>query len=175
MQGGAHNGTIAGITQALFEADTKEFKEYANQILVNAKTLANELAKFGFKIVSGGTDKHLVLIDLRGKDIGGKYVARALAHANIVSNMNTVPYESGSPLNPSGLRIGSPTVTTRGMKVAEMKQISEWINKITNIAIELKNKSEDFQSFDKLALDNKQLKDFRKDVVNLCHKFPLHQ
>ena len=145
MQGGPHNGTIAGITQALFEIDTKDFKKYAQQILDNAHTLADELERYGFKLVSGGTDKHLILIDLRNKKIGGKYAARALAHAGIVANMNTIPYESGSPINPSGLRVGTPSTTTRGMKAKEMKQIAKWINEVVDIAV--KYVDEDFEKF----------------------------
>jgi len=173
LQGGPHNGTIAAITQSLFEVDTPEFKEYAAQILKNASTLASELANYGFKIVSGGTDKHLVLIDLRSKNIGGKYVSRALAFANIVSNMNTVPYESGSPLNPSGLRIGSPTLTTRGMKESEMKQVANWINTITDIAVEFKEKTVDFAEFNKLITQDIRVLGIKHQVIELCSRFPL--
>lgn len=174
MQGGPHNGTIAGITQALFEADTPEFKKYCSQILKNAKVLATELSNYGFRIVSGGTDKHLVLIDLKSsRDIGGKYVSRALAYANIISNMNTVPYESGSPLNPSGLRIGSPTLTTRGMKEKEMKQVAKWINELTEIAVDLKAKSIDFSQFDVLASKDSRIKEVKKNVISFAKKFPL--
>lgn len=173
MQGGPHNGTIAGITQALFEADTVEFKKYAAQILKNASVLAESLKDLGFKIVSNGTDKHLVLIDLRNKEIGGKYVARALAYANIIANMNTVPYETGSPLNPSGLRIGSPTLTTRGMKEKEMKQVAKWMSKVTEISIELKSKSSDFASYEKLLVKDLRIKKIQSEVKSLCKKFPL--
>ncbi|MEO6728438.1 MAG: serine hydroxymethyltransferase [Candidatus Dojkabacteria bacterium] len=156
MQGGPHNGTIAGICQALFEADTPEFKIYAHQIVKNAKALESELKNLGFNLVSGGTDKHLILIDLRNKSIGGKDAAKALAKAGIVSNMNTIPFESGSPLNPSGLRIGTPTLTTRGMKEDEMKIVAELISKV------LSAPSED------AVIQEVKLK-----VEELCKKFTL--
>ncbi len=166
LQGGPHNGTIAGITQALFEADTEEFKQYAAQIIANAKILADELQNFGFNIVSGGTDKHLILIDLRSKNIGGKVLAKALSYAGIVANMNTIPFETGSPLNPSGLRIGTPTVTTRGMKETEMKIIAAWIDKITEIVSE-------FSVFEERIKNEARILEIRKEVEDLCAKFPL--
>ena len=156
MQGGPHNGTIAGICQALFEADTEEFKTYAQQIVKNAKALEVELKDLGYNLVSGGTDKHLLLIDLRNKNISGKDAAKALAKAGIVSNMNTIPYESGSPLNPSGLRIGTPTLTTRGMKEEEMKEVAQLINKIISS-----------------PQDEAVVIDVKSKVEELCRKFPL--
>lgn len=173
MQGGAHNGTIAGILQALFEADTKEFKEYSKQVLKNAQILADTLMKNGFKVVSDGTDKHLVLIDLRNKAIGGKYASRALSYANIITNMNTVPYETGSPLNPSGLRIGSPTLTTRGMKEAQLKQVSMWITEVIEVAVEVYKAHKDFEEFEKAVRENSNVLAIKKEVMNLCSRFPL--
>lgn len=170
MQGGPHNGTIAGITQALFEVDTPEFKKYAQQIIDNAQTLAEELKTFGFKLVSGGTDKHLILINIKEKGIGGKYAARALAHANIVANMNTVPYEKGSPLNPSGLRVGTPCTTTRGFKDEEMKKIASWINEIVNIAVPLSNLG--FEEFENKIKENSKINEIKKKVIELCKQFP---
>lgn len=171
LQGGPHNGTIAGITQALFEADTEEFKEYAAQIVKNAKTLAAELQNLGFNIVSGGTDKHLILIDLRSKNIGGKFVAKALSLSGIVANMNTIPFETGSPLNPSGLRIGTPTITTRGMKETEMNMIATWINKIVET---LKSeKVEKFEDLEAIIKNHEVILEIRKEVEELCAKYPL--
>jgi len=169
MQGGPHNGTIAGITQALFEADTYEFKQYSNQILLNAKTLASELQKYQFKLVTDGTDKHLLLINIKQKGIGGKYAARALTHVNIISNMNTIPYEKGNPLNPSGLRIGTPSITTRGMLEKEMKQIALWINEVVNIAIEYKELK--FKDFEKEIKKNLKILNIKEEVIKLCKKF----
>ncbi len=173
MQGGPHNGTIAGITQALFEIDTKEFKTYSQQILDNAHTLADELERYGFKLVSGGTDKHLILIDLRNKNIGGKFAARALAHAGIIANMNTIPYESGSPLNPSGLRVGTPTITTRGMKQKEMVKIAGCINEVIDIARE--DTDLDFEKFDKKMQSNGRIKEIKSETRRLCKMFPLNR
>lgn len=171
MQGGPHNGTIAGITQALFEADTKEFKEYANQIIKNAKALESALKKFGFNLITDGTDKHLILIDLRSKNVGGKYVARSLAHANIIANMNTIPFETGSPLNPSGLRVGTPTLTTRGMKESEMELVASMINDIVE---EIKDLAHlDFKEFNEKIKDLQVIQDIKKRVLELCKKYPL--
>lgn len=171
LQGGAHNGTIAGITQALFEADSEEFIDYSKKILLNAKILEQELKRYGFNLVSGGTDKHLLLIDLRNKNIGGKYLARALSYAGIVTNMNTIPFEAGSPLNPSGLRIGTPTVTTRGMGESEMRKIAEFINKITNLAIKYANLS--FNDFCQEISKDPELLTIAEEVKTLARKYPL--
>lgn len=156
MQGGPHNGTIAGICQSLFEADTQEFKDYAAQIIKNAKALEVELKSLGYDLVSGGTDKHLLLIDLRNKNISGKDAAQSLAKAGIISNMNTIPFETGSPLNPSGLRIGTPTLTTRGMKEEEMKTVAQLINRVLSNHID--------------AINIQQVK---SEVEEICKKFPL--
>lgn len=165
LQGGPHNGTIAGIAQALFEVDTLEFRNYAAQTLKNAKALASELKKLGFNLITGGTDKHLILIDLRNKNIGGKYLSRALALAGIVSNMNTIPFETGSPLNPSGLRIGTPTITTRGFQEEQMKPIALWINRVLEVSE--KYSDLDFEAFKnsieidpEIAIINNEIKEF---------------
>ncbi len=171
MQGGPHNGTIAGMVQALFEIDTPEFKEYTDQVVKNAKVLAEELKNLGFKVVSGGTDKHLVLVDLRSKGIGGKYVSRALNYANIVSNMNTVPYDTGSPLNPSGLRLGTASITTRGMKEEQTKQIAAWINEVVNASLELKELP--FAEFDSKIKDLEIIKRIKEEVIQICKQFTL--
>ncbi len=172
LQGGPHNGTIAGITQALFEADTQEFRNYTARILSNAQILAKELQNFGFNLVSGGTDKHLVLIDLRNKNISGKYLSKALALVNIVSNMNTVPFETGSPLNPSGIRLGTPTVTTRGMGEEEMKEIASIINQVVEIAVSYKNN--DLNEFLNQLSNNSKIVSLKNKVLALCIKFPLN-
>ena len=172
MQGGPHNGTIAGITQALFEADTKSFKDYSGKIIENAHFFAEELKKYGFKLVSGGTDKHLILIDLTNKGVGGKFAARALAYAGIVSNMNTIPYEKGSPVNPSGLRLGTPSITTRGMGEEEIKMIAKWINDIIGFIVNSRLKDLKFAEFNEKVQDLKIIKDIREEVIKLCKKFP---
>jgi glycine hydroxymethyltransferase len=130
LQGGPHNHTTAAIAVALHEAAQPSFREYANQIVVNAHTLAGELLARGFELVSGGTDNHLILIDLTSKNVPGKPAAKALDKAGIVTNYNTVPFDPRKPFNPSGLRIGTPAVTSRGMGPAEMRAIAAWIDEV---------------------------------------------
>lgn len=153
LQGGPHEHTICAIGVALKEAMTPGFKKYAKQIVKNAKTLAKELKKYGFNLISGGTDNHLVLVDLRNKNITGKPAQELLEKAGIVTNRNTIPYDPRSPFNPSGIRLGTPALTTRGMKEKEMREIAFWINEVI--------------SNPKSALKVK------KGVKNLCRKFPI--
>ena len=128
LQGGPHNHTTAGIGVALKEAATAEFKSYAANVVGNAKVLADELLAHGFSLVSGGTDTHLILIDLTSKKIIGRKAAKALDAAGIICNFNTVPFDPRKPFSPSGIRIGTPAVTSRGMGAAEMKQIARWMD-----------------------------------------------
>lgn len=128
VQGGPHMHTLTSLAVALAEANTPEFVNYAKQVVNNAKRLAQNLLEYGFKLVTGGTDNHLILIDLRNKKIPGKKMAKALDRAKIVTNYNTVPGDTAPPANPSGLRMGTPAVTTRGMKEEEMDKIAEFIN-----------------------------------------------
>lgn len=130
LQGGPHMHTLTAIAVAMAEADTPEFVAYAKQVVKNAKALANKLLEYGFNLVSGGTDNHLILIDLRNKNIPGRKLAKALDRARIVTNYNTVPGDPAPPSNPSGLRIGTPAVTTRGMREPEAEQIAAFINKV---------------------------------------------
>jgi glycine hydroxymethyltransferase len=130
LQGGPHNHTTAAIGVALKEAATPEFKEYGHQIVRNAKALAAELIDRGFNLVSGGTDNHLILIDLTNKKVIGKKGAQALDRAGIVCNYNTVPYDPRKPFSPSGIRLGTPAVTSRGMKEADMRQIGAWMDAV---------------------------------------------
>ncbi|HEX2467801.1 MAG TPA: serine hydroxymethyltransferase [Solirubrobacterales bacterium] len=128
LQGGPHNHTTAAIAVALKEAATEEFSAYAHQIVENAKALAEALSERGFDLVSGGTDNHLILVDLTNKEIGGKPAAQALDRAGIELNYNTVPYDPRKPFDPSGIRLGTPAVTSRGMTAAHMPQIAEWMD-----------------------------------------------
>jgi glycine hydroxymethyltransferase len=130
LQGGPHNHTTAAIGVALKEAATAEFREYGQQIVRNAKALASELLERGFTLCSGGTDNHLVLVDLTNKGVFGKKAARALDRAGIIVNYNTIPYDPRKPFSPSGIRIGTPAVTSRGMKEAEMRQIGAWMDEV---------------------------------------------
>jgi len=156
LQGGPHMHTLGAIAVALAEADTPEFTAYAEQIVKNAKALAEKLLEFGFDLVSGGTDNHLMLIDLRNKAIPGKKLAKALDRARIVTNYNTVPDDPAPPFNPSGLRLGTPAVTTRGMKEEQMSQIAAFIKKVAE------------------NIDNEMvIEQVAKDVLLLCSQFPV--
>jgi len=130
LQGGPHNHTICAIGVALKEAMTPQFKKYASQIIKNARALAKGLEKYDFKLISGGTDNHLVLVDLTNKKISGKNAQILLEKAGIVLNKNTIPYDPRPPFDPSGIRLGTPALTTRGMKEKEMKKIAFWINEV---------------------------------------------
>lgn len=130
LQGGPHEHTICAIGIALKEAMNPKFKKYAAQIIKNAKALAEALKKYNFNLVSGGTDNHLVLIDLRNKAITGSQAQNLLEKAGIIVNKNTVPYDPRPPYDPSGIRLGTPAVTTRGMREKEMKKIAFWINEV---------------------------------------------
>ena len=146
LQGGPHNHTTAGIAVALHEAATPEFRAYAHQVVANAKALAVALTEHGFDLVSGGTDNHLILIDLTGKTIGGKPAAKALDRAGIETNYNTVPYDTRKPFDPSGLRIGTPALTTRGLTEAQMPQVASWISAALDAAVK-----EDPTALDRIA------------------------
>jgi glycine hydroxymethyltransferase len=127
LQGGPHNHQTAAIAVALGEALQPEFKTYAKQVVKNAKKLADILQSKGFELVTGGTDSHLLLIDLTNKNISGKDAEKALSKAGITVNKNTIPYDPRSPFDPSGIRLGTPALTTRGMKEAEMELVAGWI------------------------------------------------
>ncbi|WP_435238298.1 serine hydroxymethyltransferase [Streptomyces sp. YPW6] len=127
LQGGPHNQTTAAIAVALGEAATAGFCSYAHQVVANARALGEELAARGFDLVSGGTDNHLLLIDLTNKDVPGRTAARALDRAGIVVNHNTVPYDPRKPFDPSGIRIGTPALTSRGVPASAMGTVAAWI------------------------------------------------
>lgn len=134
LQGGPHNHTTAGIAVALKEAQTEEFKQYSHQVILNSKALCESLIQSDFNIVSNGTDNHLMLIDLTNKKVSGKEAEIALEKAGITVNKNTVPFEKRSPFDPSGIRIGTPAITTRGMKEDHMRKVADYINRtILNI------------------------------------------
>jgi glycine hydroxymethyltransferase len=128
LQGGPHNHTTAGIAVALREAAQPSFRDYANQIVANAKALADALIEHGFDLISGGTDNHLILIDLTNKGINGKPAAKALDAAGIELNFNTVPFDPRKPWSPSGIRLGTPALTTRGLTQEHMPQVAAWMD-----------------------------------------------
>ena len=153
LQGGPHMHQIAAIAVCLKEASTPAFKKYAKQIVKNAKVLAIELKKHGFNLVSDGTDNHLILVDLRNKNISGPEAQDLLEAAGITINKNTIPFDPAPPFKPSGIRMGTPAITTRGMKEKEMKQIAEWINEV--------------------ILNPKSVKKIREEIKKFSKKFPL--
>jgi glycine hydroxymethyltransferase len=128
LQGGPHNHQTAAIAVALHEASQPEFKQYGKQIVKNAKKLAARLTDEGYELVTGGTDNHLLLIDLTNRGIKGADAETALGKAGITVNKNTVPFDPRSPFDPSGIRMGTPALTSRGMQEAEMEQVAEWID-----------------------------------------------
>jgi len=178
LQGGPHDNTTAAIAVALHEAQGKHFKEYGKQIVKNSKALAQSLNSFGFELVSGGSQNHLILIDLRNKGVNGSVVAFALEVAGIVVNKNGVPFDTNPPFYPSGIRLGTPAITTRGLKEAEMKKIGAWINAVVEVVKNeklpsQKEKRKDFiKEFKSRAIKNKNLLAITKEVKNLTKNFP---
>lgn len=156
LQGGPHNQTTAAIAVALKEAMQPEFKEYAHQIVANAKVLAEVLMQRGLRVVSNGTDNHLILFETqKSKGVNGRDAAKAMDKAGLIANCNTVPFDPNPPFKPSGVRIGTPAVTSRGMKEAEMHKIGNWIAD----AIE-KHEDETF-----LRSIKEEVRDFCQDFV----------
>jgi glycine hydroxymethyltransferase len=139
LQGGPHNHTTAAIAVALNEASRPDFRDYAAAVVANAKALAAALTERGFDLVSGGTDNHLILADLTNKGIGGKPAAQALDRAGIELNYNTVPFDPRKPFDPSGVRLGTAAITTRGLGVEQMPQVADWMDR----AIQAANNGDD--------------------------------
>jgi glycine hydroxymethyltransferase len=157
VQGGPLMHVIAAKAVAFKEALAPDFKDYQKQVLANAQALAKALVGEGFRLVSGGTDNHLILIDVFAKGITGKAAEKALDHAGITVNKNTIPYDTNSPMTASGIRIGTPALTTRGMKEADMETIARLIARA-------------------LAKpdDPANLAAVKADVAKLCERFPLY-
>ncbi len=179
LQGGPHNNTTAGIAVALEEASTPAFKKYGEQIVKNAKTLADELLRNGFNLVSGGTDNHLVLIDLQNKNLNGAVAALALEVAGIVTNKNAVPNDPMPPFYPSGIRMGTPALTTRGMNEKDMAKIAGWINMVVEevsgeqMPTDKEARSEFWKKFKKEVVQNKNLLGIAKEIKTFAGKFPV--
>lgn len=180
IQGGPHLNTIAGIGVALKEATKKSFISYCSQIIKNAKMLEKELLKHGFNLVTGGTDSHLLLIDLQSINILGNTAAEALEAVGIILNRNSVPFDPNPPFYPSGIRLGTPGVTSRGMKERQMTLIADWINQVVHDSAATKKQLG--VSFDQekksvvrkqIISSTKSLKTIAKQVQQLCAKFPL--
>ncbi|MBI4037587.1 serine hydroxymethyltransferase [Candidatus Curtissbacteria bacterium] len=179
LQGGPHDNQSAAIAVALKEASSPVFKKYAKQVVTNSVKLASELTKNGFDLVSGGSANHLILIDLRNKGVNGSIAAYALEVANIVVNKNGVPFDSNPPFYPSGIRLGTPAITTRGMKEKEMKKIAQWF---AGVIEEIKNERfpeekeariQFMKGFRIRTEHNRNLQKIAAEVKALTKNFPL--
>ena len=157
IQGGPLVHIIAAKAVCFLEASQPSFRDYARQIVANAKVLAETLAADGYRIVSGGTDTHLMLVDVFAKGMFGSDAEKALGEAGITVNKNAIPFDANPPMKPSGIRIGTPAVTTRGMKEAEMRQISHWIAEVLDH-----------------RTDAAVLAKIRKQVLGMAEEFPLY-
>ncbi len=155
LQGGPHNGTTAGLAIAAKLAMTDDFKKYAHAIVNNSKGLAETLLSRGFDLVTGGSDNHLILIDLTSKGVPGKVAAKALDRAGIVANYNSVPFDTRKPFDPSGVRLGTPAITSRGMGLDEMKRLGNWMGDVV-------------EHID----DDAALSRIAGEVNDLCDQFP---
>ena len=179
LQGGPHDHQTAAIAVTLGEAMKPSFKTYGHQVVKNAKALAKALMKRGIELVSNGTDNHMMLIKCgKGR---GLFVQDALDAAGITLNKNTIPKDPSSPYYPSGLRLGTPFVTVRGMKEKEMDKIAEWIWQVMEEVKEFEFPADKekikptFKKFRKFVEENKKLKKIKKEVAALCKKFPLYK
>jgi glycine hydroxymethyltransferase len=157
MQGGPLVHIMAAKAVCFLEASQASFREYARQVVANAKVMAEALAAEGYRIISGGTDTHLMLVDVFAKGMLGSEAEKALGEAGITVNKNAIPFDTNPPMKPSGIRIGTPAITTRGMKEAEMKQISHWIAEALNH-----------------RTDAAMLAKIRKQVLGMAEDFPLY-
>jgi glycine hydroxymethyltransferase len=155
LQGGPHNHTTAAIAVALKEAATGDFRAYAHQVVKNAKALAAALKEHGFRLISGGTDNHLILIDVTPRGITGKPAAKALHEAGIECNYNTIPFDPRKPFDPSGLRLGTPSITSRGMREEHMGAIANWIDRVLRVVD-----------------DPSALHAIRAEIAEFCKAFP---
>ncbi len=156
LQGGPHNNITSGIAVCLKEASQPSYTDYCKQIIVNAQTMAEELLKRDLKVVTGGTDNHMVLLDLTNKGVSGKQTQNALDQAHITTNANMVPGDKRSAFDPSGIRLGTPALTTRGLKEGEMRKLAHWVADVV-------------ENID----DEKTIERVRGEVMELCSQFPL--
>lgn len=158
-QGGPHNHTTAAMAVAFHEASMPSFKQYGKQIVLNSKSLASELMNLGFALVSNGTDNHLILLNtMRSHKIPGKQFSQALYQAGIETNYNMVPFDTRSPMDPSGVRIGTPALTSRGMTESDMPQIAKFFHQVSQ------------------NINNPEaLSQIKQEVTSFCHQFPIYQ
>lgn len=179
LQGGPHDNQTAAIAVAIKEASSPAFKRYGAQIVKNSKALASELSKYGFDLVSGGSDNHLILIDLRNKKISGNVAAQALEQAGIVVNKNGVPFDTNPPFYPSGIRLGTPAVTTRGLDEDDMKKVAKWMNQALlevsgwQSPKDKEERSEWWKVKKQEILKNKNLLKIGLEVKKFASRFPM--
>jgi glycine hydroxymethyltransferase len=180
LQGGPHDHQTAAIAVALKEAATPEFKEYGAQVVKNAKALAKSLMAEGLKLVADGTENHLILVDLTPLGAGrGVFAEKALDAARITVNKNTIPKEPSSPFYPSGIRLGTPALTTRGMKEGEMEQIGKWIAAVigeledVTLPEDKAERTKAIKNFEKALTDNANIKKIAEEVTAMATKFPV--
>lgn len=179
LQGGPHDNQTAAIAVALEEANGPKFKTYAAQIVKNSQALAKRLIENGLNLVSGGTDNHLILVDLQDKKVSGKIAAEALEVAGIVLNYNLVPYDPMPPFYASGIRMGTPALTTRGMKEEDMVKIADWIGRVIKevegyaLPTDKEGRAKLLENFRKEIVKNKKLLQINKEVTSFAKKFPV--
>ncbi len=181
LQGGPHNNNIAAIAVALKEAAGLEFKKYTSQVIKNSKALAKELIKYGFELIGGGSENHMIWIDLNNKNLDGWTVAWALEAAGIIVNRQTIPFDKKPVYYPSGLRLGTPALTTRGMREKEMLLIAGWIKEVVGHLLEMdlkdignQNKEKDQSArklFKQKIFKDKFLSGIKNKVKKLCQRF----
>lgn len=176
-QGGPHNNTIAAVASALYQVNTPEFVEYSKQVIKNAQCLANALEKHGFDIITGGTDNHIVLVNLKNKGITGSKFEKLAEMCNVSVNKNTIATDK-SALNPSGIRLGTPAMTTRGFTEKDFQYVADVINDITNLAITIQEKSPSAKLVDFMKTAESYIMELhiiRHNVGRFCSSFPLPQ
>jgi glycine hydroxymethyltransferase len=176
LQGGPHENQIAAVATQLLEVSTLEFKEYIKQVRVNAKKLALELEDYGFKIITGGTDNHLMLVDLRNKGISGGKAEKILDYVGISVNKNTIPGDA-SALNPSGIRIGTPAITTRGFKEKDMVYLADVLNRVIDIGakIQVENNPKTIKDFTQYFESYTELKIIESEIQTRMSNFPFYE
>ena len=166
LQGGPHGNTMAALAVCFAEAATEEFRQYARQIVKNAQALASALLSRGWTLVTGGTDNHLILVDvMKSRQIPGKSYAHALYEAGIEANFNSVPNDPRKPFSPSGLRIGTPAVTTRGFKEAQMEQIADWMDRVAAACVITPSTNKEGHTY---RYNEAKLREIRAEVREVC-------
>lgn len=176
LQGGPHENQIAAVATQLREVQTPEFKEYIKQVRLNAQTLATALQDLNFKVVTGGTDNHLMLVDLRNKGISGGKAEKILEYVGISVNKNTIPGDV-SALNPSGIRIGTPAITTRGLKEIEMVYLADILNRVINIGtkIQTEHNPKTIKEFTEYFKHSTELGAIQGEITEWMMKFPFYE